>query len=321
MPVISRVPLISGQIPYCSLIRGSHVPPVRKSKRPTSWKNVNAGATSEMTIPTVVRTESDRGREQQRADHRLAAARARNAQYGRCAPRCRGGGFHRSRRPARPALRAASPLVACSGRHRHDLRCLRRSRPGWRSTKSMKRLDLGTGQRLLARVHEQRARERLVGAVLDRRRARLDARAAGLLGDAHQVELVLGLLVVREAEVAGTAGRTGHALDDHVVVLGRLVVAARLALFTVDLVGEEVERPGVGARAEQLDRLVRELRIDLVVVVDLRALVPELAELVDGHAVDLHVLVRDHGDAVVGDLDLLVGDAALLAEREPPRRA
>ena len=103
------------------------------------------------------------------------------------------------------------------------------------------RLDLGALDRLLARVHEQRARERLVGAVLDRLGARLDA-AALVLVDADQVELVRVLLVVGEAEVAEAALVAGDAGDELVVVLGGLVVLAGHALLAVDLVGEEVER-------------------------------------------------------------------------------
>ena len=57
MPVISRVPLSSGQIPYSWLIRGSQVPPNRKSFRGTSEKNSIAGSSRETTIPIVVRTE------------------------------------------------------------------------------------------------------------------------------------------------------------------------------------------------------------------------------------------------------------------------
>ena len=52
------------------------------------------------------------------------------------------------------------------------------------------RLDLGARERLVGRVHEQRARERRVGAVLDRLGGRLDA-AVRALADADEVQLVL----------------------------------------------------------------------------------------------------------------------------------
>ena len=68
-----------------------------------------------------------------------------------------------------------------------------------------------------------------------------------------QAQLVLVLLVVGEAEVAEPAGLALDALDEHVVVLGGLVVLTGDALLTVDLLGEEVERAGVCARPEQLE--------------------------------------------------------------------
>ena len=55
---------------------------------------------------------------------------------------------------------------------------------------------------------------------------------------------------------------------------------------------------------------------ELAEVRDRRALVPELLELLGGQAADLERRVGDDGDAVVGDLELLVGDAVLLAERD-----
>ena len=58
MPVTSRVPLSSGQMPYWWLIRGSQVPPNRKSLSGTSEKNSIAGSSSEMTIPIVVRIDT-----------------------------------------------------------------------------------------------------------------------------------------------------------------------------------------------------------------------------------------------------------------------
>jgi hypothetical protein len=167
------------------------------------------------------------------------------------------------------------------------------------------------GQRRRLGVHEQRARERLVGAVLDGILGRLDAAAARV--DAHQVQLVLVALEVGEAEVAEPAGVAGDALDELVVVLGGLVVLARDVLFTVDLGGEEVERTRVRAGTVERQLGVGQAALDLGEVLDLGALVPQLLELVGGQAVDLEVLVGDDGDPVVGDLDLAVFDAGLLA--------
>src|SRR5918994_3237226 len=175
-------------------------------------------------------------------------------------------------------------------------------------------LDLGAGDRLRARVHEQRAGQRLVGAVLDRLGARLHAAVAGV--DADQVELVLSALVVGEAEVAEAAVVTLDAGDELVVVLGGLVVLAGHALLAVDLVGEEVERAGVGARPVERQLRVGEIRLDVGQALDLRALVPDLLELVGGEAVDGERLVGHDRDAVVGDLDLAVRDRVLLADRD-----
>src|SRR3712207_6304855 len=95
---------------------------------------------------------------------------------------------------------------------------------------------------------------------------------------------------------------------------GGLVVLAGHALFAVDLVREEVEGAGIGARTVERQLRVGEARVDLAQRRDLGALVPELLELLRGHAVDAERLVGDDRDAVVGDLDFAVGDAALLAE-------
>ena len=139
----------------------------------------------------------------------------------------------------------------------------------------MNALTSGRCERLVGRVHEQRARERLVGAVLDRVRVGL-ACSSPLVADADQVELVGVLLVVGEAEVAEAALGAGDAGHELVVVLGGLVVLARRALLTVDLLGEEVERAGVGARAEERERLLGQAVAGVAEVRDLGLRLPEL---------------------------------------------
>src|SRR5438045_2286391 len=80
----------------------------------------------------------------------------------------------------------------------------------------------GPRERLLVDVDEERARQRRVGAVgdgLERGRHRTLAAV-----DGDDLQLVLVLDVVREAEEADRVGVAGHAGDQHVVVLGRGVV-------------------------------------------------------------------------------------------------
>ena len=78
------------------------------------------------------------------------------------------------------------------------------------------------------------------------------------IGD--QLELVLVLFVVGVAEIAQRVLVAAHALDDHVVVLARGVVASAGFLFPDDRLGEVVERPGIDAGAEQVDLPVRPAR-------------------------------------------------------------
>src|SRR3712207_8037170 len=59
---------------------------------------------------------------------------------------------------------------------------------------------------------------------------------------------------------------------------GGLVVLAGHALFAVDLVREEVEGAGIGARTVERQLRVGEARVDLAQRRDLGALVPELLE-------------------------------------------
>jgi hypothetical protein len=174
--------------------------------------------------------------------------------------------------------------------------------------------DLLLLQRDVADVDEQRAGERGVGAVLGRLRAR--RHAARAVVDGQRLELVGVLLVVGEPEVAEAAGGAGHALDDDVVVLAGLVVGPAGPLLTVDLVGEVVERAGVGPRPVEDQFLVREARVDLVPVGDGGAGSPDGLQLLDGQAVDpVVVLVHHDGERVVRDRQLLERDAVGLADR------
>ena len=145
----------------------------------------------------------------------------------------------------------------------------------------------------------------------------LDAPVAGV--NRHQVQRIGVLLVVGEAEVGHAAGVGGHALDEHVVVLGRLVLLAALALLTVDLLGEVVERARIGAGPVQADIDIRERLAGLGVVAELGVVgdcvvTPQLRELIDREAADRHLGVGDDDDAVVRNLDLRVGDVVLRAD-------
>src|SRR5215210_8542997 len=231
------VPVSSGMTPkdcWSPASSGVHLVPNRNSPIGTSPKNEIVSRSSERTIRTVVRTET--------------AAAASRAYLMACSPTLR-----RVRVYARDVtlgallrvLKLGLGLAGLRLGERHDLGCLRDVLLVG-DHELHERLDLRTGDRLGARVHEQRARQRLVGAVLDRLRARLDAAVARV--DTDQVELVLGALVVREPEVAEAAVVALDARDELVVVLGRLIVLAGHALFAVDLIREEVEGAGVGAR-------------------------------------------------------------------------
>ena len=126
------------------------------------------------------RRDRDRGRGEQGDLDRLLAAAARRA-----AGRSDGPSGHGSRLVPGLGLRARSAwspsvsgtILAAS------------AMASWLAmTKSMNAFTSGRASALLARVHEQRADQRLVGAVLDRLRGRLDAAVAGV--DADEVELV-----------------------------------------------------------------------------------------------------------------------------------
>ena len=54
----SRVPLISGQMPYCGSAKsGFQSPSVMNAPTPTSWKNLIVSFSREATMPSVVSTE------------------------------------------------------------------------------------------------------------------------------------------------------------------------------------------------------------------------------------------------------------------------
>ncbi len=178
-------------------------------------------------------------------------------------------------------------------------------------------LDLGLAERLRVHVDEDRPGERRVGALQHRLHRRLD-RLALLVHDRDRLELVLVLDVVRVAEVAEPVDVARHALHQDVVVLGRGEVAAARLRLADHRLGEVVERAGVGAGAEQLDRRVRPGRVHLVPAGDLalRARLPHLLELGHGEGLDEVVLrVDDDGERVERDRQLEVLDAGLLAVR------
>src|SRR5919106_1927423 len=319
--VVVSVAVISGSTPnWASAKSGDHSVPVKKSPIGISPKNSIVGSARATTIPTVVATD--------RRAQRNRTPRIKSSPYrGRATPRRRCSG-----------LGIALASVACmpgSGRSRPLAGQLRDLVLGLRQlllchgdeqrllgdlllvleVELDERLDLGSLQGLGARVDEQRPRQRLVAAVLHRLRARGDASVAAVdLDGLHRVRVLLG---VGEAEVAHRTLRALHALNRDVVVLSGVVVGAAGSLFTVDRLGEVVERTRVGACAEELDLLIRKVRVDLAPVVDLALRLPDLVQLVDGQAAGPVVArVDDDGQAVVRDLELLVRHVVLLADRD-----
>src|SRR5829696_2753772 len=302
MAVRYSVPVSSGITPkdrWSPASSGVHFVPNRNSRTGTSPKNATVSRSSESTISTVVRTET--------------AAAASRPYLMACSPTLRRVRVYARDVTLGALLRVLELGLGLAGLRlgeRHDLGGLRDVLL-IRDHEVHEGLDLGAGDRLRARVHEQRARQRRVGAVLDRLRARLDAAVARV--DADQVELVLRALVIGEPEVAQATVVALDPRDELVVVLGRLIVLPGGALLAVDLAREEVERAGVGARAVQRQLRVGQLRVHVGEALDLRALVPDLLELVRREAVQGERLVGDDGDAVIGDLDLAVLDARLVA--------
>jgi hypothetical protein len=81
------------------------------------------------------------------------------------------------------------------------------------------------------------------------------------------------------------------------------------------VLGEVVEGARVRARAEQLQRLVRERRVHLVPALHLRVRRPDLLQLVDREAVrPVVLLVDDDAQRVIAHQELAVGDVVLLAD-------
>src|SRR5690349_2019337 len=116
------------------------------------------------------------------------------------------------------------------------------------------RLHLGPVHLLARHVDEDRARQRLVGAVLDRLRARRDRPLAVVVlavvdRDQLQLVLVLGVVGVAEEGEAALVGR--HALDEHVVVLARREVTTARVLLAHHRLREVVVRAAVDAGAEE----------------------------------------------------------------------
>src|SRR5918992_5373088 len=318
--VVVSVAVTSGSTPnWASAKSGDHSVPVKKSPIGISPKNSIVGSARANTIPTVVATD--------RRAHRNRTPRMTSSPYrGRATPRRRSGlGIALASVACMPGSGPSGPLagqlrdlVLGLGQLllRHgDEQCLLGDLLLVLEVELDERLDLGSLQGLGARVDEQWPRQRLVAAVLHRLRARGDASVAAVdLDGLHRVRVLLG---VGEAEVAHRALRALHTLDGDVVVLRGVVVGAAGSLFTVDRLGEVVERTRVGAGAEELQLRVRELRVDLAPVVDLALRLPDRLQLVDGQAAGPVVArVDDDGQTVVRNLELLVRHVGLLADRD-----
>src|SRR5687767_12178719 len=189
---------------------GVHLLPNRKSPIGTSQKKRTVSRTSESTIRIVVKTE-------------IAAAASRAIRIA-CSPTLRRVRVY-AREVTLGALLRRLEVGLGLGRlllgQRHELG-RRRDVLLVGDHEVHERLDLGAGDRLRARVHEQRAGERLVGAVLDRLGAGLHAAVAGV--DPDEVQRVRRTLVEGVAEVAEAALVALDARDELVVVLGGLVV-------------------------------------------------------------------------------------------------
>src|SRR4051794_5132165 len=239
---------------------GVHFVPNRKSPIGTSPKKANVSRISENTIASVVTTETIAA---PNSSARIVLS-MRERREGRRARE----GFPRPDAPALTAVTWSSTgsrsggalglgelllgLLRLLGRQRDDLGRLGDVRRVGDHVVH-ERLDLGAVDRLGRRIHEQRPRQGLVRAALDRLHGRLHAPAARVHAD--QIEPVLRTLVVGEAEVAQPALVALDAGDELVVVLGGLIVLARDALLAVDLPGEEVERPRI--RSGPVERQLR----------------------------------------------------------------
>ena len=231
MPVTSSVPQMSGRTPKCGGSKsGAQFVPVRKSTIGISWKNSNAGTNSAIDDPDRRRDRDQRADAEDALDDVLA--RCGGAGRGAEAPRPQSASGDANYEPDR-GFEVALRLLELRVGERHELRRL------GDLDLVLEHVARGTpppraAQRLLLHVDEERARERLVRAVLRGLDARRDAAVAAV--DLDRLQRVLVLLEVREAEVAEAALLSGDAGDDRVVVLARRVVGAARALLAVDLV-------------------------------------------------------------------------------------
>src|SRR5919106_3288104 len=315
--VVTNDAVTSGRTPnsrWASANSTVHSVPVRKSQNDTagSRKNSTVGPMIATTMPIVVSTE-------------MNAARKSTASMRRSPVR---GCDRRRETPAPVALvvvltfrSAAEQLVELFLKLRLLLVVERNERGGFDDRVDVldvepdELLDLRPLQRLLRRVDEELPPERRIRAVGHGVGTRRNAPAATV--DLQRLQRFLVLLVVGEAEVAHRSRRTLDRLHDHVVVLGRLVVRARRTLLTVDRIGEVGECAGVGAGSCQDQLLVWERWVDLVPVVHSRVRRPDRVELLDGQAGGPVVVCTDHDrERVVGDRELVVGDAPRLAESD-----
>src|SRR6266540_4099767 len=288
--VTTKVPISRGCTPKLGgSNRGAQLRPLKNFQIPASAKNSRVGSTRASTIPTVVATDTTPQRNSR-------PTISRSPQRGRAAPRGRLASLGAVRASVTPikvpwlAGQLGDQVLGrrrLLGRHRHELRVLGDLLVVV-DVELDERLHLWPRQRLGAGVDEQRPGQGLVGALLDRVVARRHAAATAVHLDV--LELARVDEQVGQAEVTKAALGAGDALDEDVVVLARLVVRAALVLLAVDLGGEEVEGAGVSPRAKELQRLVREARVDLVPVVDRAALVPDLLELLGGQALRPGVL-------------------------------
>src|SRR5919106_2041575 len=313
--VVTNDAVTSGRTPnsrWASANSTVHSVPVRKSQNDTagSRKNSTVGPMIATTMPIVVSTD-------------MNAARKRTASMRRSPLR---GCDRRRETPAPAALvmvltfrSAAEQLVELFLQLGLLLVVERDERGGFDDrvdvldVESDELLDLRPLQRFSRRVDEQLPAQWCVRPVLDGVGARHHAPAAAV--DLQRLERLLVLLEIGKAEVAQGARRTLDGLDDHVVVLGRLVVGARGALLTVHLAGEVVERAGVGAGSGQDQLLVGERRVDLVPVGHGRARRPDRVELLYGQAGGPVVVGVDHDrQRVVGDRELVERDAGFVAK-------
>src|SRR5262245_58426236 len=192
IPVRYSVPVSSGMTPkdcWSPPSSGVHLVPNRKSPIGTSPKKLIVSRSSERMISDVVTMET--------------AAAANRPYLTACSPTPRRVRVYASEVTSGRALLRGLEVRLGLGRlllrQRDDLGGLRDLLLVG-DHELHEGLDLRARHRLLARVHEQRTGERLVGAVLDGLGGGLHAAVAGVHAD--QVELVLRTLVVGEPEVA-----------------------------------------------------------------------------------------------------------------------